>query len=101
MQNEQCQMQTYFALCILQFAFLTSACARAPEPAKASVRPITLPDLSRMETPVQEQLRVAYAALTEKIAKSAPPADLAQAYGALGNLLLAAEYLDAAESCYL
>ena len=50
-----------------------------------------------MEKSVQIQLRDAQASLT-----TAPPGiELSHAYGALGNLLLAAEYIDAAEVCYL
>lgn len=88
-------------------ALLLVACSqpRSEPPAPASpatLRPIVLPDLSRMEKPVQEQMREAYATLTKKIdAGGTPPADLAAAYGEMGNLLMAAEYLDAAEPCYL
>jgi tetratricopeptide (TPR) repeat protein len=50
-----------------------------------------------MEKPVQFQMRDAQASVTT----AAPGIELAHAYGALGNLLLAAEYIDAAEGCYL
>jgi tetratricopeptide (TPR) repeat protein len=63
---------------------------------------VSLPDLSRMEKSVQQQLSEQHRSLTAKIEnRGTPQAELAQAYGDLGNLLLAAEYFDAAEACYL
>jgi tetratricopeptide (TPR) repeat protein len=54
-----------------------------------------------MEKPVQDQMREAYALLTKNTENGATPtADVATAYGQMGNLFLAAEYFDAAESCY-
>ena len=94
MRNEKCRMQARFALCILHCAILLSACEPpGPPVSEASLRPVVLPDLARMSKPVQEQLRDAYAAAESQ--KSA------SAYGELGNLLMAGEYLDAAEACYL
>jgi protein O-GlcNAc transferase len=80
-----------------------SGCSPAKTaPGKATLRPVSVPELSRMEPPVQAQMREAYASLMKKIdAKTTPAAEMAAAYGAMGNLLLAAEYLDAAEPCYL
>jgi tetratricopeptide (TPR) repeat protein len=52
-----------------------------------------------MEPSVQQQMREAQA-LLEK-ATIASGIELAHASGALGNLLLAAEYIDASEGCYL
>jgi tetratricopeptide (TPR) repeat protein len=105
MQNEQCRMHIYSALCILHCALLMAACgpSREPQPAGEPKLPqVTLPDLTRMSPAVQAQLREADAALRSKTTSSNPsPADVAIAYGELGNLLLAAEYLDAAEACYL
>jgi tetratricopeptide (TPR) repeat protein len=47
-------------------------------------------------------MRDAYASLMAKTERpGAPPAELARAYGELGNLLMAAAYIDAAEPCYL
>jgi tetratricopeptide (TPR) repeat protein len=72
------------------------------EPSRATLTPVVLPDLSRMERPVQEQMRQAYASLVKKRDDaSTPEGVLASAFGEMGNLLLAAEYLDAAEPCYL
>jgi tetratricopeptide (TPR) repeat protein len=107
------------AFCIGHFAFLVTLCGCGPKsetipstsPAQTrstatpadrqAMRAVSLPDLSRMEKPVQEQMREAYSSLLLKRENPATPAsDLGHAYGELGNLLLAAEYLDAAEACY-
>jgi len=70
--------------------------------ATATIRAVALPDLSGAAPQVQEHLRQQYAAFKEKA--DAPGIDAsarASAYGDLGALLLAAEYLDAAEPCLL
>jgi tetratricopeptide (TPR) repeat protein len=75
----------------------------AAKPAdRQTLRPVTLPDLSKASPPVQQQVREAYALLNE--AKGKPgiaDADLARAYGDLGKLLMAAEFREAAEPCLL
>ena len=64
--------------------------------------PVSLPDLSRMEPSVQQQMTEQHRSLTSLVENAgAPPGELAQAYGAMGNLLLAAEYFEAAEPYYL
>jgi tetratricopeptide (TPR) repeat protein len=108
------------AFCILHHAFLVALCGCGPKsetipstsPAQTrstgtpadrqAMLAVSLPDLSRMERPVQEQMRESYSSLMLKMENPGTPAtDLGHAYGELGNLLLAAEYLDAAETCYL
>jgi tetratricopeptide (TPR) repeat protein len=91
---------------ILSLAGCTPPSQSVPESQKpvdrATLRPVSLPDLSRMDTPVQQQMREAFDSLMSvKANPVTPPADLARAYGELGNLLYAAEYADAAEPCYL
>jgi tetratricopeptide (TPR) repeat protein len=50
---------------------------------------------------VQAQLRERYASLTLKVENAGSPAvEVADAYGELGKLLMATEYLDAAEACF-
>ena len=88
---------------------LMVACARpgseSPSPvapaSTAALRPLTLPDLSHMDAAVQEQMRATHVSLTTKIGEARPPGELAEAYGEMGSLLLAAEYFDAAEPCFL
>jgi protein O-GlcNAc transferase len=67
-----------------------------------ALAPVSLPDLSRIEPSVQEQLRESFTTLTEKRERAGTPASaLADAYGELGKLLLAAKLVDLAEPCFL
>lgn len=84
--------------------------ARSSDPAartftvrdKGALRPVSLPDLSRMSESVRQQLSDGHAALMQKIEDPrTPPVDLGNAYGEMGKLFMAAQYFDAAESCYL
>jgi tetratricopeptide (TPR) repeat protein len=71
-------------------------------PASSARRPVTLPDLSTMVESVQRQLRDRHALLTRlAAAPETPPATLAEAYGEMGKLLMAAQYGLAAESSFL
>jgi tetratricopeptide (TPR) repeat protein len=55
-----------------------------------------------MEKSVQQQMRERDALLRLKIENpETPTVELGNAYGEMGKLLMAAEYFDAAESCYL
>ena len=66
------------------------------------LRSVVLPDLSRVEAPVQRQLREGAAALISRIEdRQTAFVDLGAVYGEMGKLLMAAQYLDAAESCFL
>jgi tetratricopeptide (TPR) repeat protein len=84
-------------------AGLTAACS-APRSAATPGRqllPVSMPELTRVDAGVQDQVRQRYASLTGRIASStAADAGLATAYGELGMVLQAAEYFDAAEPCY-
>jgi tetratricopeptide (TPR) repeat protein len=77
--------------------------SRGPSPEfRAPAQAVSMPDISGAAQPVQTQLRDAYAALQQKIANpTTPAAELAAAYGDMGKLFLATEYLDAAETCFL
>jgi tetratricopeptide (TPR) repeat protein len=69
---------------------------------RKALRPVSLPDLSKVEPSVQKQLRDGFAALAPKLDNpSTSDADLGLAYGEMGKLLMAAEYRDAAESSFL
>ena len=73
-----------------------------PQPETAAVRPVSLPDLSLASESAQNQMRQHYASLLQAIEDAGTPTlTLADEYGAMGNLLLAAEFFDAAETCYL
>lgn len=71
-------------------------------PEGEALRPVALPDLSRLAESVQGQVRERYSSLTQKLEnRRTPPVELANAYGELGLILMAAEYYDAAAPCYL
>src|SRR5262245_42451044 len=71
-------------------------------PAKPRLREVSLPDLSRAVPSVQSQLRERYAALTRATTDpKASPNEVAEAYGPMGMLFMAAEYREAAEACLL
>ena len=65
------------------------------------LRPTPLPDLSEMTAAVREQIRARYASLTAAIERTAPTGELSEAYGEMGNVLLAARYAEAPEPFYL
>jgi len=78
-------------------AMLVAGCLKGRD-----MQPITLPDLSRVDAPVQAQVRERYDTLKQAIEKrSTPAAELAEAYGGYGLVLQASEFFEAAEPCYL
>jgi tetratricopeptide (TPR) repeat protein len=84
---------------------LTVAC-HGPDHAPATESPVlkavSLPDISHASSDVQAQLRARYTALTKTIADTgASPATRADAYGEMGRMFLAAEYFDAAQTCFV
>ena len=103
-----------WAVCL--WAALAGACNGGPEATSRSVvgpvtltppnglelRPVSLPDVSQMERSVRTQVLERAASLRSTIARAGTPAsDLASAYGEMGKLLMAAEQVEAAESCYV
>ena len=63
---------------------------------------LTLPDFSGMKAPVRSQMETQFSSLKALVANPrAPRDDLATAYGNAGKLLMAANFLDAAETCFL
>jgi tetratricopeptide (TPR) repeat protein len=77
--------------------------ASRPAPVdRQTLRAVSLPELSKLDAPVQQQLRDGYAALTAKTGNPATSdADLGFGYGEMGKLLMAAEFRDAAEPAFL
>jgi tetratricopeptide (TPR) repeat protein len=93
-----------FVVILLAAALALTACGSSKPPAPAPApapREVSLPDLSRMDPPVQVQVRQRYAALTEKRKAGAMGDELGTAYGEYAMLLQAAEYYEAAEPAYL
>jgi tetratricopeptide (TPR) repeat protein len=77
----------------------TPTSSSAPSP--TAPRDVTLPDLARMDPPVQAQITQRHATLMEKRKAGASGDELGAAYGEYGMLLQAAEYFEAAEPAYL
>lgn len=79
-----------------------STAPSAALPDRRSLRPVKLPDGSRMAPSVQKQMSEQYALLTQKIETfGTTDADLGTAYGQMGMLLMAAGYGEAAEASLL
>ena len=80
---------------------LALACGCRAQQPSAALRPIDLPDLSGVAAPVQAQLRERYASLQHQIGTAGTPvATLAAAYGEMGKLFLATEFIEPAERCF-
>ena len=76
--------------------------AAAPAPARETLLPVSLPDLSTVDASVQAQAKELFAALEKARADSGvSDADLGQAYGQLAIVLHASEYYEAARPAYL
>ena len=71
------------------------AAARQGGGTEPTLLPVVLPDLGRAHAAVRAQLREAHAALT-----AVEPGRRGEAYGELGKLLMAGDYLDEAEHCF-
>jgi len=83
-------------------AIADGGAARGAAPPRSALRPVLLPDLSQMAPSAQAQVRDRHAALTQRLAAAGTSdADLADAYGDLGRMLMAADHRDAAEPCFL
>ncbi len=85
---------------------LAAGCRGANETASAPDRPtlqtVSLPDTSNAAEPVQRQIRERYESLQAVLRKTnASATENANAFGDLGKLLVAAEYYDAAATCFL
>jgi tetratricopeptide (TPR) repeat protein len=68
----------------------------------ATLREVTLPDLSRMDPSVQDQVKRRYQALLETLRRpGVADAERGAAYGGMGMVLHASEHYEAAEPAYL
>jgi len=79
--------------------------AQPPQPppaqtATTAASPVVLPDVSGAAPEVQAQVRQQYSSLQDAISSGRPPNELADAYGAMGRLLIATEFFDAAAVCF-
>lgn len=81
---------------LLMLAAFAVACTNPAQ--DRDLAPTPLPDLSKMSGSVQSQIRDAHGSLTRAIEdRSTTPTALADTYGTLGKLLLAADLAEAAE----
>jgi tetratricopeptide (TPR) repeat protein len=83
---------------------LVAGCSpsQQPTPAAPKMLDVTLPDLSRMDATVQEQIKRGYQSMLETVNKAGASAEeRGKAYGSVGMLLHAGEYYDAAKPAYL
>ena len=62
--------------------------------------PVSLPDLSRLAAPAAEQVRTRFRTVEDALGSGAPTIEIANAHGALGRVLMAAEYFEAAAVGY-
>jgi tetratricopeptide (TPR) repeat protein len=80
----------------------TSSNPPAAPPDRRTLRAILLPDLTGSADSVRKQLRDRERSLTTRMqAAGTTDAELGTEYGEMGKLLMAAEYDDAAEPCFL
>jgi tetratricopeptide (TPR) repeat protein len=69
---------------------------------RPSLRPVALPDIASASPDVQTRLRERHDSLTRTINDTGTSASaLADAFGEMGKLFLAAEYFDAADACFV
>jgi tetratricopeptide (TPR) repeat protein len=90
-------------ICVCLLVVIGAACDSSPStPPAPALLEVTLPDLSRMDASVQQQVRERFAAMQQTIARhSATDTERGQAYGGMGMVLQVSEYFDAAEPAYL
>ena len=90
-------------LCVCLIVVICVSCSSSSStPPAPTLLEVTLPDLSRTDAPVQQQVRERFAAMQQTIARhGATDAERGQAYGDMGKILDATEYFDAAEPAYL
>ena len=78
-----------------------AAAAQSSGPDRLALPPVSLPDLSQLDPAARRQITERYQSLTSLTATPGTrSATLAEAYGSLGNLLLAAELFESAEPYY-
>jgi tetratricopeptide (TPR) repeat protein len=89
--------------CVCLLIAIGAACrSSSSTPSAPALLEVTLPDLSRMDAPVQRQVRDRFAAMQQTIARDdATDTERGQAYGGMGMALQVSEYFDAAEPAYL
>ena len=88
--------------CSSQDGRSSSSSSTSSRPGASDLPPVVLPDLSALSSSVRQQVNDQYQAFLRTAANPAlSPAERAESYGELGELLLAAKFSVEAEACYL
>src|ERR1041385_5646581 len=95
-------MTPYRAFLFAVFVCGAAACSsRVADRAAPALHQVVLPDLSGVAASVQRQALAREDALAKTLEDHAAPERQAEAFGDLGKLLLAADFADAAEPCFV
>jgi len=101
-QLPRCQLPTLAGIALFLFVAGCSSSSQPSTPAAPKMMEVTLPDLSRMDQTVQQQVRERYQSMLETIKRpDATNEERGRAYGSVGMLLQAGEYYAAAQPAYL
>ena len=88
--------------CICLLVVIGASCGSPSLPPAPTLLEVTLPDLSRTDAHVQQQVRERFDAMQQTVARrDATDAERGQAFGDMGKILQASEYFDAAKPAYL
>jgi tetratricopeptide (TPR) repeat protein len=98
--NIAARAMTCRVLAVVMLAGIGAAACSVGWGTEYDLHEVVLPDITRLDPAVQQQVRDRYEALQHAIREQAPPERLGTAYGEFGMLLQAAEYLDAAQPAY-
>src|SRR5436190_15462562 len=89
------------ALAVSMVMLIGGSGCTARDASRPALRPVSLPDLARTSESARAQLRERHASLTRTLQNpTATSAELGDAYGKMGMLLMAAEYREDAEACF-
>lgn len=96
-------MTRYLAVLLVAVSMACGGSNETVKPSgRAALRAVSLPDITSASPDVQARLRERHTALTRALEDaSSSSSALADAYGEMGKLFLAAEYFDAAEACFV
>jgi Putative Zn-dependent protease, contains TPR repeats len=92
----------YVAVLLVAGSIACDSTNQATTTPRPSLPPVAMPDIANAAPDVQTRLRERYASLTRTINDARTSASaVAEAYGEMGKLFLAAEYFEPAERCFL
>ena len=95
-------MTRYVAVLLVAGSIACGSTNQAATTTRPSLPPVAMPDIANAAPDVQTRLRERYASLTRTINDARTSASaVAEAYGEMGKLFLAAEYFEPAERCFL